>query len=132
MPPETRDFASSTQFFRTLSVLFDKFYKNGEVEKKFEFVKVVLSKVKPSSPAAAVMKEWIKQSYHEMVTTATIIETDIARNAGADFQTIYDIERYDRSKKSLDQALESFDSLVAEIEAAIQNVWQLRIEEGDT
>lgn len=46
LPPETRDFASSTQFFRTLSVLFDKFYKNGEVEKKFEFVKVVLSKVK--------------------------------------------------------------------------------------
>lgn len=132
LPPETRDFASSTHFFRTLSVLFDKFYKNGEVEKKFEFVKVVLSKVKPSSPAAAVMKEWIKQSYHEMVTTATIIETDIAKNAGADFQTIYDIERYDRSKKSLDQALESFDSLVAEIEAAIQNVWQLRIEEGDT
>ncbi len=130
LPPEALDFTSSTQFFRNLADLFEKLNKNHKVEKNFEFIKVVLEKAKSSDATTAVVKEWIKQTYHVLVTTAAIIESDTAINASTKFQTLYDVEKYDGSQKSLDRALQSFDNVVTEIEAAIQNAWQVRIAES--
>lgn len=126
VPPETLDFASSTQFFRQFADLFNSLNNSRAVDKQFEFIKVVFSKVKSSAATTPVVKAWIKQTYHELVMDSEIIETDIVMNASAEFQTVYDIAQYEGSQRTLNRALESFDSVVDEIEGSIQNAWKLR------
>jgi len=129
LPPEALDFTSSTQFFRNLAELFEQLNKNQRIEKTFAFIKIVLSKVNSSHATTAIVNAWINKTYHAMVTAGAIIETDTAINVNTELQTLYDIEQYDGRQKSFDRLLQSFDSVVAEIEAAIQNVWQVRIAE---
>lgn len=130
VPPETLDFASSTQFFRQFADLFSSLNNSRAVDKQFEFIKIVLSKVKSSAATTSIVKAWIKQTYHELVTDSEIIETDIVMNASAEFQTVYDIAHYEGSQRTLNRALESFDSVVDEIEGSIQNAWRLRVAEA--
>jgi chromosome partitioning protein len=130
VPPETLDFASSTQFFRQFADLFTSLQHSRDVEKRFEFIKIVFSKVKSSAATTPVVKAWIKQTYHELLADAEIIETDIVMNASAEFRTVYDIAQYEGSQRTLNRALDSFDGVVDEIEAAVQNAWQLRVAES--
>jgi len=127
LPPETLDYASSTQFFRQFADLFSSLQDSKSVEKNFEFIKIVLSKVKASAATTPVVKAWIKQTYHELLATAEIIDTDIVMNASAEFQTVYDITAYDGSQRTLNRALDSFDAVVDEVEASVQNAWKRRI-----
>lgn len=129
LPPEALDFTSSTQFFRNLAELFEQLNKNHKIEKNLAFIKIVLSKVNSSLATTAIVNAWINKTYHAMVTAGAIIETDTAKNVNTEFQTLYDIEQYDGRQKKFDQLLESFDSFVADIEAAIQNTWQVRLAE---
>ena len=127
---DTLNFISSTQFFRKLAELVERYNRNRDVEKNFEFIKVVLSKLNSSNATTAIMKEWIRQTYHELVTTASMIETDIVKDADTMFQTLYDIEQYNGSQRKFARALETLDSFIEEIDAAVQNAWQVRIAEG--
>lgn len=131
VPPETLDYASSTQFFGQFADLFVSLQKSREVQKTFEFVKVVLSKVKASAATTPVVRDWIRQTYPSHVASSELIETDVVKNASAEFQTVYDINQYDGSQRTLSRALDSFDSVVDEIEASIQNAWQLRVNESE-
>ncbi|MCY0916506.1 ParA family protein [Massilia antarctica] len=132
LPPETLDYASSTQFFRQFADLFEQLNDSKSIEKEFEFIKIVLSKVKQSAATTPVVKAWIKQTYHELLATAEIIETDIVMNASAEFKTVYDLSSYEGSVKTFNRALESFDAVVDEVESDIQNAWHRRsMENGD-
>lgn len=127
---ETLGFVFSVQFFQQLVNLFEHLSNSCTIEKNFEFIKIVMSAVNSSSATTAVVREWIKHTYHEWVVTGTIVETDTVKSASTESQTLYDIGQNDGSQRSFEQALDSFDSVVTEIEAAIQNTWQVRIAES--
>lgn len=131
LPPETLDYASSTQFFRQFADLFQSLNNSKSIDKHFEFLKIVLSKVKSSSATTPVVKAWIKQTYHELLATAEFIDTDIVMNASAEFKTVYDLTSYDGSIKTYNRALDSFDAVVDEIDADIQNAWHQRALESE-
>ena len=131
LPPETLDYASSTQFFRQFADLFLQLEESKSIDKEFEFIKIVLSKVKSSAATTPVVKSWIKQTYHELLATAEIIDTDIVMNAAAEFKTVYDLSSYDGSVKTFNRALESFDAVVDEVEGDIQNAWHRRMLESE-
>lgn len=123
LPPETLDFASSTQFFRQFAELFKSLKNERSVKKQFKFIKVIPSKVKPQAATTDVVKSWIRQTYPEVLGNSEILETDLVVNASAEFKTVYDLSSYDGSKRTYNRALESFDSVVDEIEIEIQNAW---------
>lgn len=130
LPPETLDFASSTQFFRQFSELFATMRNSRGVQKDFEFVKIILSKVKQSTATTDAVKTWIRQTYPELLSTAEIPETDLVKNASAVFKTLYDLSSYEGSVKSFNRALEAFDSVVDDIEVEIQNAWMYATKEA--
>lgn len=130
LPPETLDYASSTQFFKQFADLFQSLHQSKSITKEFEFIKIVLSKVKPSAATTPIVKAWIRQTYHELLATAEVIDTDIVMNAAAEFKTVYDLSSYDGSVKTYNRALDSFDALVDEVEADIQNAWHRRMLES--
>jgi chromosome partitioning protein len=123
LPPETLDYASSTQFFRQFAELFKSLHEERSVKKQFEFVKIILSKVKPSTATTDVVKSWIRQTYAEILGNSEILETDLVMNASAEFKTVYDLHSYDGSMRTYNRAIEAFDAVVDEMEAEIQNAW---------
>lgn len=127
LPPETLDYASSTQFFRQFSELFKTLRSGKSVEKEFEFIKIVLSKVKQSTATTDVVKSWIRQTYHELLGTAEILETDLVMNASAEFKTLYDLTSYEGSVKTYNRAIDAFDAVVDELELEVQNAWAHRM-----
>ncbi len=126
LPPETLDYASSTQFFRQFAELFSSVRDSRSVTKQFEFIKIVLSKVKPSVTMTDVVRSWIKQTYPELLATSEIPDTDLVKNAYAEFKTIYDLETYDGSVRTYQRAIDAFNDVVAEIEQAVQTAWAYR------
>ncbi|MCC7005693.1 MAG: AAA family ATPase [Ottowia sp.] len=130
LPPETLDFASSTQFFRQFAELFKSLRAERSVKKKFEFIKVIPSKVKPQVSTTDVVKSWIRQTYPEVLANSEFLETDLVMNASAEFKTIYDLSTYDGSMKTYNRAIDSFDAVVDEIEIEIQNAWTHQIAKG--
>ncbi|MEX3693789.1 ParA family protein [Paraburkholderia sp. BR14263] len=127
LPPETLDYASSTQFFRQFAELFRSLSDGRSVEKTFAFIKVVLSKVKPGVSTTDVVKSWIQQTYAELLARSEVLESDLVKNATAEFKTIYDLSKYDGSTATYNRALESFDGVIDELEAELQHAWRLQI-----
>lgn len=134
LPPETLDFASSTQFYRQFVELFSTLQDSKAIKKDFEFIKVVVSKVKSQTKIAGkqnttdIIKTWIRETYPEILGNNEIPLTDIVTNASAEFKTIYDITRYDGSTRTYQRALEAFDSVVEELEGELQMIWSERTE----
>ncbi len=58
-----------------------------------------------------------------MLGTAEILDTDIVKNASAEFKTLYDLSGYEGSTKTFNRALDAFDSVVDELEVEVQNTW---------
>lgn len=127
LPPETLDYASSTQFFRQFAELFRSLSDGRDVAKSFAFIKVVLSKVKPGVSTTDVVKSWIQQTYAELLARSEILESDLVKNATAEFKTIYDLSKYDGSTATYNRAIESFDSVIDELETELQNAWRLQV-----
>lgn len=126
LPPETLDYASSTQFFRQFAELFMTMRGNRDVQKEFDFMRIVLSKVKTAAATTDIVKTWIRQTYPELLASAELPETDIVKNASAEFKTLYDLSSYDGSVRTFNRALEAFDAVVDEIEAQVQATWAHR------
>lgn len=123
VPPETLDYASSTQFFRQFAELFRTMQGHRGVAKQFAFVRLVLSKVKETAATTAIVRGWIKSSYPELMAGSEILESDVVKNASAQFRTVYDISTYEGSLRTFNRALEAFDAVVAEIESELAQVW---------
>lgn len=129
IPPETLDYASSTQFWGQFAELFASLRdannaKQREFHKEFEFIKIVLTKVKQSATATDAVRSWIKQTYPEFVADAEIPASDLVSNASAEFRTVYDLSANDASAKTYTRAISAFDAVVDEIENEIQAIWK--------
>lgn len=142
LPPETLDYASSTQFFRQFAELFVSLTENRDgLSKEFDFIKIVLSRVKEVKTTENV-REWIQDTYPELLGSSEIFETDVVKNAASWFKTVYDLstlkvrdkdqqaERggYEGSPKALSRALEYFDDFVDEIIQEIHLSWGIPVQ----
>lgn len=128
VPPETLDYASSTQFFRQFAELFTKMQEMRPVQKEFEFIKIFLSKVKETAATTNAVRGWIRQTYPEILATSEVLESDVVKNASAQFKTVYDLTSYEGSARTYNRALEAFDGLVDELEQEVITVWESTLE----
>ncbi|MCY0389894.1 AAA family ATPase [Robbsia sp. Bb-Pol-6] len=131
LPPESLDYASCAQFFGHFSDLFKSLGESRDVAKEFEFIRIVLSKVKSQSATTDVVKTWIKQTYSEILANGEMLESDVVKNSAAEFKTLYDLQGYDGSVRTYNRALEAFDAVVAEIENEVQQSWRRRVDSGE-
>ncbi len=124
IPPETLDYASSTQFFRQFSELFRSMEESERaILKEFSFIKIFLSKVKETAATTNAVRGWIRSTYPELLAAAEVLESDVVKNASAQFKTIYDLGNYEGSVRTFQRALEAFDGVVNELEAELQIIW---------
>lgn len=133
LPPETLDFASSTQFWSLFSDLTETMLEARGQTKSFDFINILLSRVPPkagrgASTTADAVREWISATYKEKVLPLEIPRTSIASQKSSGFGTVYDSEASDAKDKTYKRARDAYDLFVQHIEVSIRNAWTRQIQ----
>lgn len=124
LPPNALDAASAAQFWRLFSDLASQLVIQRSVNKEFDFIRVLLTRVDNQDSTATVVRDWIGQAYEGKVLPAEIPKTAIAAAASAEFGTVYDIGRYDGNQRTYKRALEAYDKVTELIEQIVQATWR--------
>ena len=124
LPPRSLDFASSTQFWSLFSDLVESFQKKG-FEKRFDFVSVLLSCV-ASDTAAPVVRDWILDTYQQLVLPVEIPSTSVAGATSAQFGSVYDVSKWEGNAKTYQRARQAYDGFVDQINQKIAAKWAVQ------
>jgi chromosome partitioning protein len=123
LPPNALDFASGAQFWTLFTDLTENLIGAAGVEKTFDFINVLLSRV-DADDASTMVRKWIIQTYGDKVLPAEIPRTVVTSAASAEFNTVYDISRYDGNARTYKRARDAYDKLVQYMEGVVRAVWQ--------
>ena len=128
VPPSGLDFASSAQFWSLLSDLGTNLDKQDEqdVNKVFDFLHVLLSRVDPMDPASPAVRQWIQTTYGEFVLPVEIPKTTVTSNKAAEFATVYDVQKYDGAAKTYKRAADAYDCFVDLVEQSVIEAWKTK------
>lgn len=120
-PPEGMDFASSTQFWRLFSEVASKLPGVG-THKRFDFVNVLMTKVKSTDLSRAV-QEWLTKAYGSRVLPISIPESSVQVGAAAMLSTVYDVAKSDVSSSAYARIREPFDRLAEYLDSQLVKAW---------
>ena len=120
-PPEALDFASSTQFWNLFTDIARKLPGVRE-EKRFDFVNIILTKVK-SDDVSKVVREWLQKAYGDRVLPFEIPESSVPKGASAQLSTVYDLTRPDGSMAAYNRYKEPLDRLAEHLDDQFVRAW---------
>lgn len=129
IPPSMLDFTSTVQFF---GMLKDVVSRLGV--KDYKFVRLLITKYEKSENTKMLV-DIIRQLYGRYVQLAVGPNSEAVKKAGTELRSIYEIEKYAGSKKTLDRIKQAVDQVNAELEDVIISTWksdndiQLRFDE---
>lgn len=130
LPPSTLDFASAAQFWSLFSDLTTQLLTNRGLDKQFDFMNILLSRVDSSDATGAIVKQWIQTTYANRVSVLPmeIPKSAVSSSATVEFGTVYDISRYDGNARTFKRARDAYDLMVSYIETSVQSVWRRQLE----
>ena len=126
LPPNNLDFASSAQFFGLFSELAQNAAYNGG-RSEFDFVHVLLSKVKAGDDNATTVATWIAKAYGEFVLPVEIPDSKAAGTTSLSFGTVFDVTTYEGSRATFTRALDAANRVVDMLESSIGKAWANQI-----
>lgn len=116
--PSEVDYCSTVQF---LNMAQEALGRLPEID--YQFVRLLISRHKPSSVQASTMEAAIRQVYGSAVMTSYMIETEAVSKASADMKTIYEFEPHPNDRKTFNRALEHANQVSDEVELLLKMVW---------
>lgn len=126
IPPNALDYASSTQFWSLFTDLAKSMKKVvPDLNKKFDFIQVLLTKVDGSQIATNQVREWIARSYDSLLLPIEIPMTTVTTTASMEFGTVYDISKYEGSNKTYQRAREAYDRFAEMMDQQLSALWAL-------
>jgi chromosome partitioning protein len=130
LPPSTLDFASAAQFWSLFSDLATQLLTNRGLDKQFDFMNILLSRVDSSDATGAIVKQWIQSTYASRVSVLPmeIPKSAVTASATVEFGTVYDITKYDGNARTFKRARDAYDLMVSYIETSVQSVWRRQLE----
>ena len=132
LPPSTLDFASAAQFWSLFSDLTTQLLTNRGLDKQFDFLNILLSRVDSSDATGAIVKQWIHSTYANRVSVLPIEipKTAVTASATVEFGTVYDITKYDGNARTFKRARDAYDLMVSYVETSVQSVWRRQVEQS--
>lgn len=127
LPPNALDYASACQFWSLFSDLSNEMLTKRGLDKDFDFIHVLLSRVDSSEATSDIVREWIQATYKEKVLPVEIPKTAVAASASAEFSTVYDIQKYDGNARTFKRARDAYDQYVGYIENSIRASWEKQV-----
>ena len=122
MPPNTLDFASSVQFWSLFSDLAHDIAQRGG-RREFDFVHVLLAKVKARDDNAATVTGWINKAYSEFVLPVEIPEEKAAGTTSLQFGTVFDVTTWEGTRPSYNRARDAANRVVDLVESSVVKAW---------
>lgn len=122
LPPNALDFASGAQFWSLFADLTESLSSSGRLDKTYDFISILLSRVE-SDAASAMVRKWIISTYGDKVLPVEIPKTVVTSTSSAEFATVYDISHYEGSARTYKRAREAYDNLVAYVERLVHAIW---------
>jgi chromosome partitioning protein len=123
--PEGLSLQSSVQFWDQFSQLVYVAERRSSKPKEYAWLGIVPSKVEQHKPSVQGMLTWMRMFYGEYVLGSELPLTEAVKNAGTEFNTVYDISKYVGSAKTYERARTAFDRLVSEVDMLTrQRLWK--------
>lgn len=124
LPPNALDYASASQFWNLFSDLSNEMLTKRGLEKEFDFIHILLSRVDASEATSDIVRTWIQATYKEKVLPIEIPKTVVTSSASAEFSTVYDIQKYDGNARTFKRARDAYDQFVGYVESSIRLAWK--------
>lgn len=128
LPPNALDYASASQFWNLFSDLSNEMLTKRGLDKEFDFIHVLLSRVDATESTSDIVRTWIQATYKEKVLPVEIPKTAVTSSASAEFSTVYDIQKYDGNARTFKRARDAYDQFVGYVESSIRAVWFKQIQ----
>lgn len=125
VPPSNLDFASNTMFWSLLDELMADAAKNGGTPKYWEGVHILQTRVDEQDRSSAMVRKLLAMGCEDWLLPDVIPATRVATTAASEFATVYDIERYEGSHRSIKRAREAFDKAYLQIKTILENTWDV-------
>jgi chromosome partitioning protein len=123
MPPAMMDLQSAGLFFRWLVELVDLFNRVGP-EKVYDFLAILMTKMKAKDDVHETISNWIRTRFPKFTISAPMLETKVLTKIGPEILTAYEVQTYEGDTRTFERAIQAMNTVNAEIEGAIQNVWR--------
>ncbi len=123
IPPSSLDFASSAQFWSIFGDLAENLVKQRNIKKSYEFIHVLLARVDISDLSNTLVRGWINTAYAEKVLPVEIPKTTVTSSSSAEYNTVYDISKYEGNARTYKRAREAYDRVADYIEQSIRAAW---------
>ena len=127
LPPNALDYASASQFWNLFSDLSAEMLTSRGLDKEFDFIHVLLSRVDSAESTSDIVRTWIQATYKEKVLPVEIPKTAVASSASAEFSTVYDIQKYDGNARTFKRARDAYDQFVRYVESSIRASWDRQV-----
>ncbi|CAB3805354.1 ParA family protein [Pararobbsia alpina] len=99
--PESLDFISSVSFWSLFSEVAAGFVEH-ELDKTYDFISVLLSKVDYNTTSSApVVRSWAQRAYGDWLSTTEVPASSVMSNGALAFSTVFDLSRSDGVAKTL-------------------------------
>ena len=124
--PESLDFISSVQFWNLFSDLARNF-AGMDPDKRFDFISVLLSKVNGSSSSSApVVRSWAQRAYGDWLMPVEIPESSVVGSEALEFATVFDIDKWEGSAKTLARIRDPFNAFCKLIDEQFMMKWGVK------
>lgn len=123
-PPSMLDFSSTVQFFSMARSVIEKL-----PEKNYGFIRLLITKYEKAENSQ-ILTTIIRQLYGDHVLLSMIPVSEAVKKASTEMRTIYEIDKYSGSQKTLERIREAADEFGAEIEALAKKSWNSEAEKG--
>lgn len=116
--PSEVDYCSTVQF---LNMAQETLQRLPNI--KYQFIRLLISRHKPSSIQAKTMEAAIRQVFGSVVMTNYMIETEAVSKASADMKTIFEVVPHANDKRTFKRAIDHANLVASEIELYLKMVW---------
>jgi chromosome partitioning protein len=120
--PQMLDVMSMSQFLAMTGDLLEEISRAG-ASSQYLWMKYLVTRFEPSDGPQNQMVAFLRSIFGEHVLNHPMLKSTAISDAGLTNQTIFEVERSQFTRSTYDRALESVESVNAEIEALIKKAW---------
>ncbi len=118
MPPIIVDFASTNQFFKMVSEVFERL-----PAKEFSFVRILLTKYNNRKTASNI-KDLMRAYFSQYLMPEPMVESEVIYKAVAEMQTLYEFNTLLTDRKTYERVIQRANEINEELEKLIKLSWE--------
>lgn len=122
-PPAMYDFHSTVTFFRMMEEVLASVETAVGQPLNYKFLKLLITKYNPGKSAQEFIVRMMGEHYTRHILNAAVKDSAEIDNAGAEWRTVYELEKHTTSRETYKRCVTSLNSVFREIEMLIRSTW---------